>query len=55
MQYTIMSIENLSFIYNLNTPPMREYPLRYAGTDRNKNKSHYNMKATALKTFHLLI
>ena len=32
----------LSF-YNLNTSPrMKEYPLRYAGTDRNKT-SHYNL------------
>ena len=43
MQFSMMSSENLSFIYNLNTSlQMREYLLRYAGTDRIK-KSHYNI------------
>ena len=37
----MISSENLSFIYNLNTsPPNREYPLQYAGTVKNR-KSHY--------------
>ena len=38
MQFSMMSSENLSFIYNLNTSlQMREHPLQYASTDKNKN------------------
>ena len=40
----MMSSENLSFIYNMNTsPPNERNPLQYASTDKNK-KSHYNSK-----------
>ena len=42
MQFSMMSSKNLSVIYNLNTSlQMREYPLQYVSTDKNK-KSHYN-------------
>ena len=31
---SMMSSEDLSFIYNLTTSSSNEYPLQYAGTDR---------------------
>ena len=41
MQYRMMSSDTFSFIYDENTPlQMKEYPLQYASTDKNK-KSHY--------------
>ena len=49
MQLSMMSSENLSFIYNLNTSlQKREYLLQYASTDKNK-KSHYNESTESLK------
>ena len=40
MQFSMMSSENISFIYYLNTPlQMREYLPWHAGTDRNKKKN----------------
>ena len=41
MQYNMMSSETTSFINDQNTSlQMKEYPLQYASTDKNK-KSHY--------------
>ena len=38
----MMSSENFSFIYDLNTsPPEERIPVQNAGTDKNKKKSHY--------------
>ena len=40
MQYSMMSSEYISFIYDQNTSPeMKEYPLQYASTDRNLKKN----------------
>ena len=42
MQFSMMSVWTfLLFTIWTNPLQMREYPLRHAGTDKNK-KSHYN-------------
>ena len=49
MQFSMMSSENFSFIYNLNTSlPNERIPAPYAGTDRIK-RSHYSKELKLLR------
>ena len=51
MQFSMMSSETfLLFMIWTHPLQMREYPLQYASTDKNK-KSHYSSKATQYCVF----